>query len=615
MGFRRNANENNLHSIRIDSLLKTKYFACDLAQVLKSETNLNITQYGGQGSLTSLRMRGSGPSQTQINWNGLPVNSPTTGSIDLSLLSGGMADAIDIVYGAGGSLFGNGTFGGSINLTNKPEWDNRLLINIAGEAGSWNHYKTGLNLRTGNNSFQYHLSGMYQSSPNAYRYHNFFKAGNPVEYRMNDSLNLCSFQQHLFFKLPDNWYIQYGIWFNNRIKQSPASMSTTPVFTALQKDRSLRQFVRASRSGRKTSLEIVAAYFTDSLSYSEISIAHDSILKQSQFRSSDSYLSVSQKWLLNEKLTLESGADLEYQKAKTESYSDIADESRGAVFGLLKYQNHQISTDVSYRQVFYSMTGPKPLWAIAFQYHTPVSGLSLKTQVSNKFRFPTLNDRYWVPGGNPSLLPETGMGYDLGASWDMIRYEKASLNLNAMLFTQQINNWIQWVPVGTYWSPQNIRQVNCQGLELDMTGRWKAGEMGYLARAMYSYTESFDMSAETVETRSQRQLSYVPFHLLRVQAGLDYQKIEASLIYKFTGQRFTTDDHDPWLVLDPIHLIDVSFGYTFLLKKNRIILSGNVSNLLDTSYQLIRAYPAPGRSFYLTVNYLFNQKFKNDDSK
>jgi iron complex outermembrane receptor protein len=430
---------------------------------------------------------------------------------------------------------------------------------------------------------------------------------------MNDSMNLLAFQQHIFFRLPHKWFIQCGAWWHFRDKQLPASMSSTPVFTAFQKDQSIRQFVRATKWYRKSSFEMVAAFFTDSLLYAEKKSKTDSILKVSGIRSSDSYLSFYHRWFMSDHLTLENGADFEYQTAKVEAYAGLARETRGAFFSLLKIVVEQFSANLSYRQVFYSMTGPKPLFSAAWQYQVPVHGFSVKGQISNKFRFPTLNDRYWKPGGNPDLQPENGIGYDLGFVWDAKGSANSSINLSSTLFIQHINNWIQWVPIGTYWSPQNIKQVKCQGLELDFTGRWKIGNVGLIAKSMYTYSESLDFSLPISETRFHRQLAYVPFHLLKIQTGINIHRFEATLSYKFTGRRFTTDDHDPWLDLNPYLLADCSISYSFLTKKNEIVVTANMYNLFDTSYQLIRAYPAPGRSFYVSVNYLFNKKTKRND--
>lgn len=607
-GSRKSAYSSGLNTLRIDSVIQVKYPGSDLSQILTRETNLNITQYAGQGSLSSIRLRGSAPSQTQINWNGIPVNSPTTGSIDLSLLSGGMADAIEIAYGASGSLFGSGTFGGSVNLTNLPDWENRFSGNLAAEAGSWQHGKVAASLRAGTRSFQYHVSGLSQRSPNTYPYNNVFKQGNPLEYRKNDSLTMNVLQQYIFLRLPGDWFMQYGIWWHQRYKLLPASMSSSPSYVSAQGDRSVKQFVRMSKWFNRSVLEMGAAVFSDSLDYHEKIPATDSLLKQSGIRSVSYYLSISYRWFLTRKLTLESGGETELQTARSGSLSGDAKENRSAAFALLRYTNHPFSASVSYRQVFFSMARPKPLFSLTAQYSLPVTGLILKGQISSKFRYPTLNDRYWTPGGNPALLPESGIGYDLGAEWSGRETGNLSVTSTAMLFVQHIDNWIQWVPVGTYWSPENVRKVRCQGLETDLSIRWKLATNSLIFKSMYSYAESLDMSTPEPENRLKRQLSYVPLHSVRLTGGYSFGKLESSLGYRFTSRRHTTDNHDPWLDLDPFHVIDLNISYTFHFKDDRLVLNGSVQNLANVQYQLIRAYPAPGRSFYLTVNYLFNRK-------
>ncbi len=43
----------------------------------------------------------------------------------------------------------------------------------------------------------------------------------------------------------------------------------------------------------------------------------------------------------------------------------------------------------------------------------------LKASVSRNHKFPTLNDLYFLPGGNPDLKSEHGWSYDAGASFDV----------------------------------------------------------------------------------------------------------------------------------------------------------------------------------------------------
>ncbi|MFO7617684.1 MAG: TonB-dependent receptor plug domain-containing protein, partial [Bacteroidales bacterium] len=152
----------------VDSAVLARHPGSDLTDLLTGQTNLNITRYGGHGSLSSIRLRGTAPAHTQINWNGIPLNSPTTGMMDLGLVPGGMTGRVEVVSGAAGALFGNGTFGGAINLENRADWSNRFSMRGFTETGSWNHRVAGLSVQTGGQRVQYHLDGAAQSSPNTY---------------------------------------------------------------------------------------------------------------------------------------------------------------------------------------------------------------------------------------------------------------------------------------------------------------------------------------------------------------------------------------------------------------------------------------------------------------
>ncbi|OFY49212.1 MAG: hypothetical protein A2X22_07605 [Bacteroidetes bacterium GWF2_49_14] len=609
-GYAKSSQSGSFQSIRIDSLQKGRYAISDLATLLKSETNINVTQYGGEGSLSSIRLRGSGPSHTQVNWNGIPINSPTTGSIDLSLVSSLMADEVELIYGASGSLFGSGTFGGSLNLINKPDWNNRLSFMIFGEAGSWNHYKTGVGVRTGNDSWQYHAGGYLQSSRNNYTYRNTFMPGSPVERRTNDTLKTSGFQQHLFLRLPRSWSVQAGMWLQDRDKDLPAAMSSGYGNPANQQDQSFRLFTRISKIWKKSVLEIVGSRFADSLLYTEYARTTNQAFRQSGLYSGSSSAGLSGRWYPSNTLTFEAGSEVESQKARGSSFTGIMTEYRGAAFGSARYKTEHLTFMTGLRQVLLSGSQTRTLYSLSARYEVPGINLLIRGQASNKFRLPTLNERFWQPGGNPSLLPETGTGVESGLEWGQKSESGSEIQLSTTFFFQDIHNWVQWVPSGTYWSPENIRFVRCQGFEASGNYSGKIGAVRATINSTYSFTESLDMNILSDNTRLAGQIPYVPRHQVQSRFSLAFRGFEGFLSYRFTGSRYTTDDHDPWLMLKPIHIADFSMSHKLFLKENEVLISFRVNNLLNHSYQLIRAYPAPGRSFLLSMNYMFNQKSK-----
>ncbi len=610
---RKSARIQEMHGLTLDTLLKSKYYGADLSTLLKRETNINITQYGGQGSLTSIRLRGTSPVHTQINWNGVPINSPTTGSIDLSLVSSNFADALEITYGATGSRFGSGTFGGSLNVVNKPDWHNRLVVSTYVESGSWSHIKGGLDVRTGTERWQYQAAGFAQHSANSYPFRNSFRAGNPIEQRANDTLSTLGFQQNLFIRLGDRWMIHAGSWLQFRNKDLPYAMSSSPRWLSNQKDYSSRLLTRITRKALNGSLEFTLAGLSDSLLYREMPVTVDSMERESGIRTSNLFSSLNCLWFINKSIQIEAGADFERLTAESNSFSGKVAEHRGALFGSFQFGKRNFTGNIDLREAFYSNAGFRPLFSLSGMYRFPGRNIQLKSQISNKFRIPTMNERFWIPGGNPGLIPETGIGYDLATSWKSAVNSRLPVEISVMAFLQNINNWIQWVPTGSYWSPGNVRKVRCQGIESDLSIRKNVGIAHLTLKAMYSYTESLDLSLDQLDNRTDRQLPYVPFHLFQANTTLGIAGFEGAISYRYTGRRYTTDDHDEWLALDPCHLVDAHISYQIPIDRSTIRISLAMLNALNVSYQMIRAYPAPGRSFYLSCMYSFNQTHKQNE--
>lgn len=95
-------------------------------------------------------------------------------------------------------------------------------------------------------------------------------------------------------------------------------------------------------------------------------------------------------------------------------------------------------------------------------------------------RFPTLNDMFWVPGGNPLLRAELG--------WE-VRASLIRKSAGAELYHGQLADAIIWMPVGTIWTPRNVASISRWGGSAHLD--WKRGAwQGTLrAQAMQSVNE------------------------------------------------------------------------------------------------------------------------------
>ena len=66
-----------------------------------------------------------------------------------------------------------------------------------------------------------------------------------------------------------------------------------------------------------------------------------------------------------------------------------------------------------------------------------------KASVSRNYRYPTLNDLYFQPGGNTDLVPESGFSYDGGISFAIGKEGVYSLHGEATWFDSYIDDWIR----------------------------------------------------------------------------------------------------------------------------------------------------------------------------
>jgi iron complex outermembrane receptor protein len=407
--------------------------------------------------------------------------------------------------------------------------------------------------------------------------------------------------------------IHTGSWLQLRDKDLPFAMSNQPRWLGNQQDRSARLFTRISRKVANSSLELTIAGLSDSLLYREIPVTVDSAARQSGIRTSTLFTSLNCRWSINSNIQIETGVDFERLTATGSSFNGKVSEYRGAIFSSLLFEKKNFTGNLDLREAFYSNAGFRPLFALSGMYRFRDQNLILKSQISNKFRIPSINERYWIPGGNPDLVPETGIGYDIGASWKTDHNSFLPIEISTTAFLQNVNNWIQWIPTGSYWSPGNVRKVRCQGIESDMVIKKTVGIADVEMKVMYTYTESLDLSLDNIDSRFDRQLAYVPFHIFQASSTVGLAGFESTVAYRYTGRRFTTDDHDPWLALAPFHLIDANFSYEIPVNRSKFKISFAILNVLNVSYQMIRAYPSPGRSFYLSCIYVFNQTHNHNE--
>ena len=106
-----------------------------VADVLREVPGVQVTQSGSPGSVTDVSIRGATPSQTLVLIDGVEVNAGATGSFDLANLTTDNLDRVEVLRGAGGSLYGSQAIGGVINLLSQ-EGEGPPTASLLSEGGN-----------------------------------------------------------------------------------------------------------------------------------------------------------------------------------------------------------------------------------------------------------------------------------------------------------------------------------------------------------------------------------------------------------------------------------------------------------------------------------------------
>ena len=104
-------------------------------------SNTGYIRTNGIGGVSTLSLRGSSSSQVSVNWNGLPIESPMLGLLDLALLPSPLIDSWEIHKGGNSSKWGSGAIGGILLIESRlPETDTSLL-SLCTSIGSFGLYE------------------------------------------------------------------------------------------------------------------------------------------------------------------------------------------------------------------------------------------------------------------------------------------------------------------------------------------------------------------------------------------------------------------------------------------------------------------------------------------
>ena len=624
---------------KFDSLALKENIALSMADILTFNSSIFVKSYG-RATLSTVSFRGTSPSHTQVTWNGMRINNPMLGMTDFSMIPSYFIDDASLLHGTSSVNETGGGLGGAVKMSTAPAQNEGFGLQYIQGIGSFKTFDEFLRLTYGNKHWQVSTRAVLSTSPNDYKYRNHDKKENiydeqmniigqyyPIERNRSGSYRDFHLLQEVYYNTGRGDRLGLNAWYINSNRELP--MLTTDygdatAFDNRQREKTFRGILSWDHIRSNWKVSAKAGYIHTWMAYDyKRDVGNGTMAHMTRSRSkintiygqAEGEYYIGKKWLFTANLSA-------YQHfVESRDKNIILQQGNKGIVGYRKARVElsgsasvkwrpidRLGLSVVFREEMYGKEWTPIIPALFVDgVLSKVGNITAKASVSRNFRFPTLNDLYFLPGGNPDLRKESGWSYDAGLSFAVGKSGIYSLKGSATWFDSYIHDWILWLPTTKgFFSPKNIKDVHAYGVELQanlnvaLTKEWQLSLDG-----TYSWTPSIN-HGEPISAADQsvgKQLPYVPKHSSTITGRISWRSW--SFLYKwcYYSERFTMSSNDISLTgkLPEYFMSNITLEKGFSFRWADLSLKGTINNLFNEEYLSVLSRPMPGINFEVFI--------------
>ena len=584
---------NTFSVINIDSASLAKYFGQTTEELLGKSSGLFVKQYGA-GNLATLSIRGSSANQTQVFWNGIPVNTASLGVTDLTLLPIDFYNSLIIQKGGASLSSGAGGIGGAICLNSKPSFETRTALSAQQVLGSFGIKRTILKLNYSTDKIYFSTGYLHRFAFNNFLYKDISSSNEQYLNRENASINQHFFMQEMAILLNKKSQLDFKLNYLNSWRQIPSIIGAinNGVF---QNDEQIKALIGFKNRANKLIHDFKVGYVQEIMNYSDTS---------ANIFSNFSINSYHTNYRLTKDVKSVNGTIQAYLMMRTDlANSDYYDEisSQNSTSAFIKWEQKikKVEYHVALRQELldFIFLSPNPSLGVKKTFFKNEKW-NTEINASKTSRIPTLNDRFWIPGGNPDLRPENGFEVENNNRV----YLSKNLLLSSTFFYGQTSNWIIWLPLSNgLWSPQNVKEVQRYGFEskAELDFSIKCVKIG--VDLQYNYLKATTINSYSPNDASlNKQLMYVPTHQTQFDVELSFKKFRIFYSQSYVGSVYIDIENNSYL---PYYLpadLGIDWSSKFIAGK-QMVVGLKIINLFNEDYHIVANRPMPGTHFLLNL--------------
>jgi len=618
-----------------DSAMLKENIALSMADILAFNSSIFVKSYG-RATLSTVAFRGTSPSHTQVTWNGMRINNPMLGMTDFSTIPSYFIDQASLLHGTSSVNETGGGLGGLVKLATEPDTPEGFNVQYVQGIGSFSTFDEFARLTYGSDKWHVSTRAVHSSSPNNYKYinhdkkvniydddHNIIGQYHPKERNRSGAFRDTHILQEVYYNTLKGDRLGLNAWYIDSNRELP--MLTTDYgneadFENRQREQTFRSVLSWDHTRSKWKAGLKGGYIHTWMAYDyrrEVSEGNWASMTRSRSKVNTIYGQAEGEYTPSRKWFFTANLSAHQHFVRSQDKNIILQDGDKAIVGYdkgrielsgsasAKWQPiDRLGMSVVVREEMFGSDWSPLIPAFFIDgVVLPEGNVTLKGSISRNYRVPTLNDLYFLPGGNPDLRNEHGFTYDLGTSFEIGKKEVYSLSGSVTWFDSRIDDWIIWLPTTKgFFSPRNVKEVHAYGVEVTGNLGVQPFKGWFLdLNGSYSWTPSIN-EGEKMSPADQsvgKQLPYVPKHSASLTGRLSWRSW--GFLYKWCwySERFTMSSNDYTLTghLPEYFMSNISLEKGLSFKPVDLSLKLAVNNLFNEDYLSVLSRPMPGINF------------------
>jgi vitamin B12 transporter len=560
--------------------------------VLQGLPGVDVQRSGVAGDRENIKIRGGRSAYTQVQVDGFPVNSPSSGQFDIGFLPVDLFERVEVVRGAQSALYGSNAMSGVVNFIPRKGEGTGLGASLAGgsyDTWKWDAFGQG----------RWHRGGLFAGG-GGYRSEGILP---------NDDASIVSFLGSGDIALGDR--VRIGGMYLATDGEKGIAVDDAP------RDANHRMERRIDVGGarltaalsRTVSMSAWASVAAENLQDNDPPDPGQTSSFDFEDRSRKTVYGLEARFSASRKSTTILGA--EYNRDQSDSFSEFTDtgfsstsQQDVATYNRSVYLQEELrlskvaGVSLGARLDRNTEAGTQFNPKAAVFVEVGGWGTRLRAAAGRGFRVPTPVEKFNPFNGYAALEPEVAWSYEAGVDQPLMGN---AVRLSATWFYQDFQDLIQpdeAVIGGPFGFPQlrNIGHSFARGVEAEAAARLTEG---VTALVTYTYTDTWDGSKGTPLLGIPKQQGML--------SGL-YEPVpafQARVDWRYVGEQWDLAPYAFSPATRPAYArLDVFGRYAWIspgFHLREVAFTGRVTNVLDREYEERLGIPSPGINFLLGV--------------